>query len=245
MCNTSFYSFRFPLSNFFGIFRFELMVRNFQDQNYGVSSWEKWTFLIPSSLRVQSRLQAAESSRNIRAVYGEDSIAEGTAQKWFVCFKQGNFGMSDTPRSGWDLVGYGGVYLLWTAWEEPNRHFWTLKSTTSPSGGSNPAKTPGSTTWSDSSARRRPTTHCKLDESGHSGTRLGLEILPHPPYCPDLAPFHRITTSSAISPTICAEFPSTMTLSSKIGSTILHDQTGGFLQAWVRKPARTLGGSHE
>jgi hypothetical protein len=38
MYNTPLYSFRFPLSNFFGIFRFELMVRNFQDQNYGVSS---------------------------------------------------------------------------------------------------------------------------------------------------------------------------------------------------------------
>jgi hypothetical protein len=37
MCNTPFYSFRLPLSNLFGIFRFELMVRNFQEQNYGVS----------------------------------------------------------------------------------------------------------------------------------------------------------------------------------------------------------------
>jgi hypothetical protein len=35
--NTPFYSFCFPLSNLFGIFRFELMVRNLQDQNYDVS----------------------------------------------------------------------------------------------------------------------------------------------------------------------------------------------------------------
>jgi hypothetical protein len=28
-------------------------------------------------------------------------------------------------------------------------------------------------TWSDSSAWQRLTTHCKLDKSGHSGTRLG------------------------------------------------------------------------
>jgi hypothetical protein len=32
---------------------------------------------------------------------------------------------------------------------------------------------------------------------------LYWEILPHPPYSPDLAPSHRITTSSARSPTIC------------------------------------------
>jgi hypothetical protein len=39
-------------------------------------------------------------------VYGEDSIAERTAQKWFARFKQGNFDMSDTPRLGQHLVGY-------------------------------------------------------------------------------------------------------------------------------------------
>jgi hypothetical protein len=44
--------------------------------------------------------KAAEAARNICAIYGEDSIAERTAQKWFVCFKQGNFDMSDTPHSG-------------------------------------------------------------------------------------------------------------------------------------------------
>jgi hypothetical protein len=52
-----------------------------------------------------------EATRNICAVY-EDSIAERTAQKWFVRFKQGNFQMSDTPRSGRNLVGYGGDYPL-------------------------------------------------------------------------------------------------------------------------------------
>jgi hypothetical protein len=45
-------------------------------------------------------------------------------------------------------------------------------STTWPSGGSNPAKTLGSTTWSDSSAWQRPTTHRNHNEIGHSGTRL-------------------------------------------------------------------------
>jgi hypothetical protein len=41
--------------------------------------------------------KAAEATRNICAVYGEDSIAERTAQKWFARLKQGNFDMSDTP----------------------------------------------------------------------------------------------------------------------------------------------------
>jgi hypothetical protein len=44
--------------------------------------------------------KAAEAARNIGAVYGEGSIAERTAQKWFPRFKQGNSDMSDTPRSG-------------------------------------------------------------------------------------------------------------------------------------------------
>jgi hypothetical protein len=35
--------------------------------------------------------KAAEAARNICAVYGEDSIAKRTAQKWFARFKQGNF----------------------------------------------------------------------------------------------------------------------------------------------------------
>jgi hypothetical protein len=41
--------------------------------------------------------KAAEAARNICAVYGEDSIAERTAQKWFAHCKQCNFDMSDTP----------------------------------------------------------------------------------------------------------------------------------------------------
>jgi hypothetical protein len=43
--------------------------------------------------------EAAEATRNIFAVYREDSIAEETAQKWFARFKQGNFELSDSPHS--------------------------------------------------------------------------------------------------------------------------------------------------
>jgi hypothetical protein len=33
-------------------------------------------------------------------------------KKWFARFKQDHFDMSDIPRSGRDLVGYGGDYPL-------------------------------------------------------------------------------------------------------------------------------------
>jgi hypothetical protein len=56
--------------------------------------------------------KATEAARNICAVYGEDSIAERTAQKWFARFKQSNFDMSGTPRSGRHLVECGGDYPL-------------------------------------------------------------------------------------------------------------------------------------
>jgi hypothetical protein len=136
MCNTPFYSFRFPLSNLIGIFRLELMVRKFQDKNYGLSSWEKWTFPTPSSY---------EFNWNICAVYGEDSIAERTAQQWFARFKQGNFDMSDTPRSGRPCCASGGIWKrlsIMNAGVGPDPHCWTLLSTISPSGGSNSAETP-------------------------------------------------------------------------------------------------------
>jgi hypothetical protein len=74
MCNKQFYSFSFPLSNLFGIFRFELMERNFLDQVK--SSWEKLTFPRPSTLRVQSRLQSYRSRPKHCAVHGKYSIAK-------------------------------------------------------------------------------------------------------------------------------------------------------------------------
>jgi hypothetical protein len=54
--------------------------------------------------------KAAEAARNICAVYGEDSIAEIMAQKWFVCFEQGSFDMSDTPRSGQPCCASDGIW---------------------------------------------------------------------------------------------------------------------------------------
>jgi hypothetical protein len=56
--------------------------------------------------------KAAEAAQNICAVYGEDSIAETTAPKWFARFKRDNFDMSDAPRLGQHLVGYGADYPL-------------------------------------------------------------------------------------------------------------------------------------
>jgi hypothetical protein len=63
-------------------------------------------------------------------------------------------------------------------------------------------------------------THCKHGESGHS--ELDWEILPHTPYSPDLSPsnYHLFRSLSLSNNLRGAEFPSTATLSSKIGSTI-------------------------
>jgi hypothetical protein len=53
---------------------------------------------------------------------------------------------------------------------------------------------------------------------------MHLEILPHPPYSPDLAPsdYHPFRSLSS---TICVEIPLTTTLSSRIGSTISSQPT--------------------
>jgi hypothetical protein len=49
---------------------------------------------------LNSGSKAAEVTQNSFVVYGENSIAERTSQKWFARFKQGNFDMSDTPLLG-------------------------------------------------------------------------------------------------------------------------------------------------
>jgi hypothetical protein len=49
--------------------------------------------------------KAAEGARNICAVYGEDSFAERTDQKWFAHFKQCNFDMSDFLKSSGSGTG--------------------------------------------------------------------------------------------------------------------------------------------
>ena len=45
-------------------------------------------------------VKAAEATRNICAVYGENVIGESTARKWLCRFKEGHFDLSDSPRSG-------------------------------------------------------------------------------------------------------------------------------------------------
>ena len=43
---------------------------------------------------------AAAVARNICDVYGEGVIGVSTAQKWFAKFKNGDFDLDDTPRTG-------------------------------------------------------------------------------------------------------------------------------------------------
>jgi plasmid stabilization system protein ParE len=76
------------------------MVQNFQCQ---LEKNEHFRHLLYEFSRGS---KAAEAARNICAVYGEDSAAERTAQKLFARFKH----MSDNPRLGRHLVGYGGNY---------------------------------------------------------------------------------------------------------------------------------------
>jgi hypothetical protein len=72
---------------------------------------------------------------------------------------------------------------------------------------------------------------------------LDWEILPHPPYSPNLTPsnYHLFRSLSNNLP---GDF-STVTLAPKLARRVLHGQTGGLFQAWDRKPARTLGGSRQ
>ena len=44
--------------------------------------------------------KAAEAAWDICMVYGEGVIGKFMARKWFAKFKNGNFDIDDTPRSG-------------------------------------------------------------------------------------------------------------------------------------------------
>ena len=44
--------------------------------------------------------KAAEAARDICMVYGEGVIGGSKTRKWFGKFKNGNFDIDDTPRSG-------------------------------------------------------------------------------------------------------------------------------------------------
>ncbi|KAK6760574.1 hypothetical protein RB195_021873 [Necator americanus] len=44
--------------------------------------------------------KATEAARDICAVYGEDAITARTARNWFAKFKNGNFDLDDSLRSG-------------------------------------------------------------------------------------------------------------------------------------------------
>jgi hypothetical protein len=85
-------------------------------------------------------------------------------------------------------------------------------------------------------------TRCKHDKSGYSGTRLGdsstSALLSGP--CPiGLPPLPLSLQQSALG------FLQQRRWAPKLARRVVHNQTGGFLQAWDRKPARKLRGSRE
>jgi hypothetical protein len=97
MCNIPFYSFPFPLSNLFWNFLISTNGMKFSGPKLGSVKLRKTnisnTFFFTSSIKAP-KLQRPPKTF-VR--YGDDSIAERTAQKRFACFKQGNFDTSDTP----------------------------------------------------------------------------------------------------------------------------------------------------
>jgi hypothetical protein len=43
---------------------------------------------------------AAEAARNIRKIYGANSLSDSNCRKWFSRFKEGDRGLQDLPREG-------------------------------------------------------------------------------------------------------------------------------------------------
>jgi histone-lysine N-methyltransferase SETMAR len=74
---------------------------------------------------------------------------------------------------------------------------------------------------------------------------LDCEILPHPPYSPDLGPSDYDLFRSLANNLRGAEFSSTKMLSSKIGSTTSSRPNRRISSSGDRQPAGTLGGSRE
>ncbi len=48
----------------------------------------------------QKKNNATKATENICSVYGENALNVRTCQFWFKRFREGNFDLSDNPRSG-------------------------------------------------------------------------------------------------------------------------------------------------
>ena len=66
----------------------------------GVPSGEIGTFPTYYLFEFSGGAKAAETARNVFAVYRDNDIGESTAWKWFSRFKEGRYHISDTPHSG-------------------------------------------------------------------------------------------------------------------------------------------------
>ena len=47
---------------------------------------------------------AAETTRKIKQVFGNDGVNERTVRRWFAKFRSGDFSLKDDPRSGRSTV---------------------------------------------------------------------------------------------------------------------------------------------
>ena len=63
-----------------------------------MEKWEHFQHIL--LFEFNREVKAVEAARNIFAVYGDNTIGESTARKWFSCFMEDHFDISDTLRSG-------------------------------------------------------------------------------------------------------------------------------------------------
>jgi hypothetical protein len=215
------------------------MVQHFQDQNYGMSSWEKLTFPTPS-LRVQSRLQSCRGRpkhlcRLRRRLYCWKNSpnmvcalqARQFLREWHFTLGAASGGIwrglsiMDSLRGTWPslLNAIVNNFAVWRKQSSKNARVddmeWFFSMTTLDH---------TLQTW-----RKRP---FRNSTTRFFHIRPTLRTLPH-----------RITTFSALLQS-ARSFLQQRLWAPKLARR-LHGQIGGVFQAWDRKPARTLGGSRE
>uniref|UniRef100_A0A914HSH7 Mos1 transposase HTH domain-containing protein n=1 Tax=Globodera rostochiensis TaxID=31243 RepID=A0A914HSH7_GLORO len=151
--------------------------------------------------------KASEAAQNICAVYGEDAIAERTARKWFVRFREGVFDLKNTPHTGrrsafdeerlksvwWDMEGVVHYEMLGRN-ETVNAELYCqqLRRLDQALQQKRPNRAHRVILQHDN-ARPHTANMTKM-----ALQELGWEVLPHPPYSPDVAPsdYHRFRSLS-------------------------------------------------
>ena len=64
------------------------------------AKWRNWNISDILLFEFNRVTKATVAAGNIYAMYGDNAIGESKRRKWFSCFKEDYFDISDTPRSG-------------------------------------------------------------------------------------------------------------------------------------------------